>query len=342
MTIKSRRAIVAVVDDDERIVRAARRQAVTNAGVAALLGVSRATAQRRLAALVESRRLRLIGRGRGASYRPIGAVMTWPRGGLREDEAWAAMEPELLAIAAFSVDESASIAYCATEMLNNAIDHSDGAQVTARVAPASDGALLVVEDDGVGVFDHVMSAKKLASRDDAIVQMEKGKLTTMPSRHSGEGIFFTSKIANRFRLASADRAWIVDAVAQDTAVERLAEPVRGTRVEMTFLAGQVPRLVDAFARWTDPETQSFSRTRTTVKLASVSSRLISRSEARRIVAGLDAFDTVELDFAGVDIVGQGFVDEVFRVFARAHPTITLEPVRMSDAVAFMVRRGAAT
>ncbi len=96
-----------------------------------------------------------------------------------------------------------------------------------------------------------------------------------------------------------------------------------------------------FARWTDPTTQAFSRTRTTVKLAAISSRLLSRSEARRIVTGLDRFDVVELDFEGVDTVGQGFVDEVFRVYARAHPDIALLPVRMNDGVAFLVRRGAA-
>ena len=45
-----------------------------------------------------------------------------------------------------------------------------------------------------------------------------------------------------------------------------------------------------------------------------------------------------LDFSGVEVVGQGFCDEVFRVFARQHPEITLEPVGMNDTVAFMVAR----
>lgn len=53
------------------------------------------------------------------------------------------------------------------------------------------------------------------------------------------------------------------------------------------------------------------------------------------------FSHVTLDFSGVDVVGQGFCDEVFRVFARAHPRVVLEPVGMNDAVAFMVGRARA-
>jgi hypothetical protein len=51
---------------------------------------------------------------------------------------------------------------------------------------------------------------------------------------------------------------------------------------------------------------------------------------------------VTLDFSGVEIVGQGFCDEVFRVFARAHPQVTIEPVGMNETVAFMVARARAT
>jgi hypothetical protein len=50
---------------------------------------------------------------------------------------------------------------------------------------------------------------------------------------------------------------------------------------------------------------------------------------------------VTLDFSGVEVVGQSFCDELFRVFARAHPAIALEPVGMNEPVAFMVARARA-
>jgi STAS-like domain of unknown function (DUF4325) len=80
----------------------------------------------------------------------------------------------------------------------------------------------------------------------------------------------------------------------------------------------------------------------TIKLAALGSALVSRSEARRLVDRLTEFTHVTLDFSGVEIVGQGFCDEVCRVFARAHPQVTIEPVGMNEAVAFMVARARAT
>jgi hypothetical protein len=112
-------------------------------------------------------------------------------------------------------------------------------------------------------------------------------------------------------------------------------------VRLELVPGAVPRLEEVFATYTDAETLRFARTRATLKLAGFGTTLVSRSEAKRIVARLPEFRSVALDFSGVDVVGQGFCDEVFRVFARAHPEVTLEPVGMNDAVAFMVGRARA-
>lgn len=54
--------------------------------------------------------------------------------------------------------------------------------------------------------------------------------------------------------------------------------------------------------------------------------------------GLDRFREVVLDFEGVEAIGQGFADEVFRVWPAAHPETRLVPERMNATVAFMARR----
>ncbi len=56
------------------------------------------------------------------------------------------------------------------------------------------------------------------------------------------------------------------------------------------------------------------------------------------VNGLERFREAVLDFKGVDLVGQGFADEVFRGWARRHPEVTLVPTDMNEPVAFMVER----
>jgi hypothetical protein len=102
--------------------------------------------------------------------------------------------------------------------------------------------------------------------------------------------------------------------------------------------GRTPRLTDVFAAYTDAETLRFARTRSTIKLGALGTSLMSRSEAKRVTERLAEFKHAVLDFSGVEVVGQGFCDQVFRIFAREHPEVTLEPVGMNDAVAFMVAR----
>ena len=93
-----------------------------------------------------------------------------------------------------------------------------------------------------------------------------------------------------------------------------------------------------FRQFTDADL-TFSRTRPVVKLFEVGVRFVSRSEARRLLTGLDAFDEIEVDFAGVEDAGQGFVDELFRVWPANHPGKKIVPANMNDAVEFMVTRG---
>jgi hypothetical protein len=52
----------------------------------------------------------------------------------------------------------------------------------------------------------------------------------------------------------------------------------------------------------------------------------------------EKFKQVVLDFEGVSQIGQGFADELFRVFALDHPNVRLVPVNTSEAVAQMIRR----
>lgn len=314
---------------------------VSNHDVAHALRVSAATSHRLLRALVDGGILERHGRGPAARYglRPI--RRRFRLAGLEEDRAWEPVATEIARIRPLAPDESQSLRYAATEMLNNAIEHSRGAGVRVSVAfePART-TVVTIEDDGIGVFRRVCDDFGFRSPQDAIVQLEKGKLTSDPAHHSGEGIFFSSKAVSAFRLESQGVAWIVDNLACDTAIGP-SDVRRGTRVVLTVVEGQVPRLRDVFAAYTDRESLGFVRTRTTVKLSALGTGLISRSEARRLLERLTEFTHVTLDFSGVEVVGQGFCDEVFRVFARRHPEIVLEPVGMAEAVAFMVARARA-
>ena len=318
-----------------------RRGEIQNREVVRALRVSPATAHRLLQALATGGILERHGQGRAARYRLRRVRRRFRRVGLDEHRAWEDVAADIARIRPLEPDVRRSLDYAASEILNNAVDHSDGRTVEVAIGFEGGGATVTtIRDDGVGVFRRVCEDFGYATPQDAIVQLEKGKLTSDPTRHSGEGLFFSSKAVTRFRLESQGTAWIVDNQVGDSAIGPSAVQ-RGTRVVLEVVPGHVPRLEQLFAAYTDPESLAFTRTRATIKLAGLGRTLVSRSEAKRLVARLTDFRHVTLDFSGVEVVGQGFCDEVFRVFARAHPDVRLEPVGMNDTVAFMVGRARA-
>jgi STAS-like domain of unknown function (DUF4325) len=70
----------------------------------------------------------------------------------------------------------------------------------------------------------------------------------------------------------------------------------------------------------------------------VGSNLVSRSEARRILSDLDKFETIILDYNHIEEIGQGFADEIYRVFNNKYPHIIVKNINMISDVEFMVER----
>jgi anti-sigma regulatory factor (Ser/Thr protein kinase) len=227
--------------------------------------------------------------------------------------------------------------YTLTEMVNNAIDHSGG--TTVLTSAWHNGTIsFEVLDDGVGAFLRLQTDLGLPDLETAVLQLSKGKGTSDPARHSGQGIFFTSKVLDQFELEANGLVWTVDNDLGDQALGVGDPGLGGTVVRGRFSAPPKRTTLEVFRAYSNEDFQ-FTRTRPSVKLAETATTFVSRSEAKRLMARLEGFEQVELDFAGVDAVGQGFVDEVFRVWASDHPQAKLVATNMNSAVEFMVRRG---
>ena len=300
--------------------------------------ITRQAAHRHLAAFVREKVLVREGAGRGARYRAGAAAaprLRHPRKGLSEDDVWREAEEKVPRLRELPENANRILHYALTEIVNNAIDHSSARWVEVRFPPSSRTFAFEVADDGVGIFDHVRRRLRLPDRLAALQELSKGKVTTAPAKHSGEGLFFVSKIADYFEVVSGGLSWKIDAARGDSSVAAAAR-APGTLVRFEVRPSKRRTLSDLFSEYT--ENLEFSKTRIVVRLFTIGVRFISRSEAKRLLAGLERFREIVLDFSGVSEVGQGFADEVFRVWASAHRTIRLRPVEMAPTVRFMVQR----
>ncbi len=195
-------------------------------------------------------------------------------------------------------------------------------------------------ETGIGVFKNIMITRKLASEQEAIQDLLKGKQTTVPDRHTGEGIFFTSKAADSLEIKSSNKKLLFDNHVGDAFV-RDVKARKGTQIDF-WIALDSPRELEAVFRGYTSEELAFDRTAVAVKLYKMDSGFVSRSQARRVLAGLEKFKTIALDFASVTLVGQGFIDEVFRVWRSHHPEKVIEVRNADQNVQFMIDRHLAT
>ena len=307
--------------------------------VAAQLGLSRARIGMQVRELVAGGYLL-----RDGSTRPTYAlgpnrrlVRTYPREALAEDRVWFQDLQPLLQDLPRNVLDIAH--HGVTEMVNNAVDHSDGRQLMVFMDCDAERLLLGVSDDGVGIFRKITRALDLPDERLALLELSKGKLTTDPQRHSGEGIFFTSRMFDVYRIESGDLIFDHDA-AYDLDLLDDAHHVAGTRVVMRIATDAARTVESVFREYSSgPDDYAFARTVVPVRLAKVGDEnLVSRSQAKRLLQRVEKFRHVVLDFAQVGGIGQAFADEIFRVFANAHPNVELLAIHAVPAVQQMIRR----
>lgn len=230
-----------------------------------------------------------------------------------------------------------------TEMMNNAHDHSGGKNVYAYVRVSEERLIILIHDDGIGIFKKISDALHLPDRRLALLELSKGKFTTDPERHSGEGIFFTSRMFDLFAITANDLEYMhSDNGDEDILTDEVIQKMKtGTSVGMLIRLDSQRTTRKVFEQFTldHPDDLSFNKTVVPVKLARMEGEnLISRSQAKRLVARFDGFKKVILDFDEVEEIGQAFADEVFRVFVNSHPNVMLETTNTSDYVRRMIDR----
>lgn len=219
------------------------------------------------------------------------------------------------------------------EMLNNAIDHSQSDSVKILFSVNSDGLRFEIQDAGIGIFFNVQKKFALQSEHEALAHVMKGKQTTDPKKHSGQGIFFTSKIADQLQFQSHQIEITFDNLKKDVFVKQIRK-ITGTRVIFELSKNTKKKIKKLFDQYTNQDYE-FDKSRVTVHL-SKEEEFLSRSQARRLLIGLEKYKRIVFDFKGVNSIGQAFADEIFRVFQNLYPNIELAWINTNETVNFMI------
>ncbi len=230
--------------------------------------------------------------------------------------------------------------YSFTEMMNNAIDHSGAENVVLSIFQNYLSTTIMIEDNGIGIFRKIKEYYNYDSLDDAVNELFKGKLTTDKNNHSGEGIFFTSRILDRFAAVSDGKIFTHDKYVEvlrnldDTANLKDWKNRKGTLIFMDLSNFSNKIISEVFDMFADADGGFF---RTHIPIKNIYELYpVSRSQAKRLCHRFENFKEVELDFQGVAEIGQGFAHEIFVVFQNTHQDVRLIPINMTKEVEKMV------
>ena len=236
--------------------------------------------------------------------------------------------------------------YGFTEIFNNAIDHSAGTYIYVHLEKNAFDTTIFIMDNGIGIFKKITTELNLEDERQAVLELSKGKLTTDPKNHTGQGIFFSSRIFDRFSISSNGiifshsfgtvEDWVAGSKDLGFGEDFSGD---GTMVGMEIdnnTSRTCKKIFDEFSSDLDSG-YGFTKTNVPVRLAAYGNeKLVSRSQAKRVLSGLTKFKKIILDFEGVEAIGQAFSDQVFRVFSNSHPEIELIPFNTNEEVKKMI------
>jgi anti-sigma regulatory factor (Ser/Thr protein kinase) len=305
--------------------------------------ITRQAVNKHLQRLVRELSLTETGQTRNRSYK-LATLVEWQKHysistALAEDVAWTEDVAPVLGRLPENVIDIWHYAF--TEMLNNAISHSGGTEVRLRIAKTAINTVMVMVDNGVGIFKNIQTKFNLLDERHAVLELSKGKLTTDPKHHSGEGIFFASRMCDNFSIISDEVRFMHSfGNLEDWVYQQEGDSFHNSTAVVMRLDNHTSRTVKKiFDQYTSGDDYGFNKTVVPVRLAQYGNdKLISRSQAKRVLERVDLFKVVLFDFTGLNTIGQAFADEIFRVFHKNHPEIEMHAIHANSEVKRMISR----
>jgi len=232
--------------------------------------------------------------------------------------------------------------YAFTEMMNNAIDHSESDIIAGVIARNYLNTNIAIIDIGIGIFEKIRSYYEYNSIDDAVLELFKGKLTTDSGNHSGEGIFFTSRMVDIFGAMSDGKIFTHNKYAdfyndiESVPSMKKYKNSKGTTIVMFLANFSCRQTKEVFDMFSDID-GGFTKTQIPISKVFSDDYPVSRSQAKRLCSRFEDFSEIILDFEGVGDIGQGFAHELFVVFKRNHPSVQFAIINANEDVSKMIK-----
>lgn len=230
------------------------------------------------------------------------------------------------------------LSYGFTEIYNNALIHAGADSLEIRLDKTASDITVSISDNGIGIFSHLKNQLSLYDESEAAFELLKGKVTTAPEDHTGQGLFFSLRLFDNFRIISKGKILSSHNTDDNSCFKIQSDDESlnktGTTIEMNISPVSQRKTEDVFGRFTEYDEkegiQVFTKTVFPLALAEAKVNLISRAQAQRITRGLEKFSDITIDCAGVESTGHSFWDELLRVWHGKHSDSKIRLINLSE------------
>jgi hypothetical protein len=224
-------------------------------------------------------------------------------------------------------------------MANNLIDHSGSKKAEIYILNNFLYTEIKIKDNGIGIFKNLEKNFQLKEPQYALLELFKGKLTSDPARHSGEGIFFTSRMFDFFQIRSGNYSFSKEISPDFWKIEPLLKEMKGTEITLRLNNRSERQINDIFFKYVIGDDFKFAKTDVRIQLAEYGDEyLVSRSQAKRILLRLEKFTEVMFDFKNVENIGPAFADELFRVSKIKYPKLKINYCNAGKLVEIFIKK----
>lgn len=162
--------------------------------------ITKPTVYKYINELIEDKIIEKLGVNRSPNYQLVKTEYNWryKNNHLEEDILWSKDIAPILKDLKSNIKEICQYGF--TEMVNNVIDHSESDTLAVCLIVDYLNVEIEVADNGIGIFEKIKNNLGLEHPKQSILELAKGKFTSDPENHSGEGIFFTSRGFDAFKI----------------------------------------------------------------------------------------------------------------------------------------------
>jgi len=221
-------------------------------------------------------------------------------------------------------------------LLNNVKDHSGASSVYYKLFISYQEAHFIINDNGIGIFEHIKSALKLTSNRLAALELAKGQANSDSHKHSGDELNAVINLFDNVKIESSGKLLRFLNSKKEWTIEHSPQ-IKGSRIHLKIKSSSSRTCSEVFDKIFQIDQ---NKIRIPLNLLGLSeSKIVNpRGKAESVLRNINKYHKVEFDFKSIDLIGPSFANELIRKTKEKNKTVDIKWINTNKTVDLLMSR----